>query len=253
VPNKLKQIWAQGGLALNGWLHIPSGFSAELMAKAGWDSVTVDLQHGLQDYMSMVHCFQAMQPHPIVPIARVPSNEPGIIGKVLDAGAYGVICPMVNTPEQARAFISACRYPPVGTRSNGPVRAGIYGATTGYQQTANEEVLCIPMIETVEALNNLDAILDVPGIDAVYVGPTDLSFSLGLPPRMDTGEPRLIEAFQRILKATASRNIPACVHSMEPAYAKRMAALGFRLVTVGWDALYITAGARAAIEAMRGA
>lgn len=251
MPNKLKQIWGTGGVALNTWLHIPSGYSAELVAKAGWDSVTVDLQHGVQDYMSLVHCLQAMQAHPIVPLARVPSLEPGIVGKVLDAGAYGVICPMVNTPEQARAFVSYCRYPPAGTRSNGPVRAGIYGASTGYQQTANEEVLCIPMIETVEALENLDAILAVPGIDAVYVGPTDLSFSLGLPPRMDTGEPRLLEAFKRILEATTKRNIPACVHCMEPAYAKRMTALGFRLVTVGWDSLYVASGARAAVVAMR--
>jgi 4-hydroxy-2-oxoheptanedioate aldolase len=251
VPNKLKQIWASGGVALNGWLHIPSGFSAELVAKAGWDSVTVDLQHGVQDYMSLVHCFQAMQPHSIVPLARVPSNEPGIIGKVMDAGAYGVICPLVNTAEQARAFISSCKYPPVGTRSNGPVRAGIYGASTGYQQTANDEVLCIPMIETVEALDNLDAILAVPGIDAVYVGPTDLSFSLGLPPKMDQEEPRLFQAYQRILDATSKRNIPVCVHCMEPAYAKRMIAKGFRLVTVGWDSLYVAAGARAAVEAMR--
>jgi 4-hydroxy-2-oxoheptanedioate aldolase len=251
VPNKLKQIWASGGVALNGWLHIPSGFSAELVAKAGWDSVTVDLQHGVQDYMSLVHCFQAMQAHPIVPLARVPSNEPGIIGKVMDAGAYGVICPMVNTAEQARAFISSCKYPPVGTRSNGPVRAGIYGPSTGYQQTANDEVLCIPMIETVEALNNLDAILAVPGIDAVYVGPSDLSFSLGLPPRMDQEEPRVLQAYQRILDATSKRNIPAGVHCMEPAYAKRMIAMGYRLVTVGWDSLYLGAGARAAVAAMR--
>jgi 4-hydroxy-2-oxoheptanedioate aldolase len=238
-------------VALNGWLHIPSGFSAELVAKAGWDSVTVDLQHGVQDYMSLVHCFQAMQAHPIVPLARVPSNEPGIIGKVMDAGAYGVICPMVNTAEQARAFISSCKYPPVGTRSNGPVRAGIYGASTGYQQTANDKVLCIPMIETVEALDNLDAILAVPGIDAVYVGPSDLSFSLGLPPRMDQEEPRVLQAYQRILDATSKRNIPAGVHCMEPAYAKRMIAMGFRLVTVGWDSLYLGAGARAAVAAMR--
>src|SRR5277367_5845442 len=123
--NKLLERWKAGKAAVNGWLAIPSGFSAEVMAQCGWDSVTVDLQHGVQDYMSMVHCFQAMAAHPVVPLARVPSLEPGIVGKVLDAGAYGVICPMVNTAEQARAFVSYCRYPPVGVRSNGPVRAGI--------------------------------------------------------------------------------------------------------------------------------
>jgi 4-hydroxy-2-oxoheptanedioate aldolase len=251
MPNKLKQIWQGGGASLNGWLHIPSGFSAELMAKAGFDSITVDLQHGVQDYMTMVHCFQAMQAHPVVPIARVPWNEPGIIGKVLDAGAYGVICPMVNTPEQARAFITSCKYPPIGARSNGPVRAGLYHAPGGYQKIANDEVLCLPMIETAEALTNLEAILDVPGIDAVYIGPTDLAFSLGLTPKMDHEDAQILKIYERIISETAKRNITACMHCMDPRYAKRMIAMGFKLVTVGWDALYVTTGARAAIAAVR--
>ena len=109
--NKIKQIWQGGGAAVNGWLAIPDGFAAETMAQAGWDSVTVDLQHGVQDYMSMVRCFQAMQVHPVVPMVRVPWNEPGIIGKVLDAGAYGVICPMINTVAEAKALVSYCNYP----------------------------------------------------------------------------------------------------------------------------------------------
>jgi 4-hydroxy-2-oxoheptanedioate aldolase len=252
MPNKLKQIWASGGAALNGWLHIPSGFSAELVAKAGWDSVTVDLQHGVQDYMSLVQCFQAIHPHSVVPLARVPSLEPGIVGKVLDAGAYGVICPMVNTADQARAFVSYCRYPPVGARSNGPIRHGVYMPIPTYQQTANEDVLCIPMIETVEALENLEAILAVPGIDAVYIGPTDMCFSLGIPPRVDQDDPRLLQAFQRVVDAAAKRNIPACMHCLEPAYAKRMMAMGFKLVTVGWDSIFLANAARAAVVATRG-
>ena len=252
MANKLKQIWASGGAALNAWLHIPSGFSAELVAKAGWDSVTVDLQHGVQDYMSLVQCFQAIYPHSLVPLARVPSLEPGIVGKVLDAGAYGVICPMVNTADQARAFVSYCRYPPVGARSNGPIRHGVYMPIPTYQQTANEDVLCIPMIETVEALENLEAILAVPGIDAVYIGPTDMCFSLGIPPRVDQDDPRLLQAFQRVLDAAAKRNIPACMHCLEPAYAKRMIAMGFKLVTVGWDSIFLANAARAAVVATRG-
>src|ERR1700761_5435427 len=127
MPNKVKQAWAEGKATINGWLAIPTGFSAEIMAQAGWDSMTVDLQHGVQDYLSMVHCFQAIQPHGVVPMVRVPANEPGIIGKVLDAGAYGVICPMPNSVEDVKAFISYCRYPPIGQRSNGPIRAMIYG------------------------------------------------------------------------------------------------------------------------------
>ncbi|MGH7083129.1 MAG: HpcH/HpaI aldolase family protein, partial [Acetobacteraceae bacterium] len=139
MTNRVKQLWQEGKAAVNGWLAIPSGFSAEVMSKAGWDSLTVDIQHGVQDYQSMVACFQGMQANPVTPFVRVPWNEPGIIGKCLDGGAMGVICPMINTRAQAEAFVAACRYPPAGTRSNGPIRAGIYGEVGGYVKTANSE------------------------------------------------------------------------------------------------------------------
>src|SRR5947209_12175616 len=147
MPNKLKARIAAGKAAVNGWVAIPSGFSAEVMAQCGWDSVTVDLQHGVQDYLSMVHCFQAMQAHPVTPLARVPVNEFGIINKVLDAGAMGMICPMVNNRQEAESLVASCKYPPAGRRSNGPIRAAMYGEANNYQKTANAEVLVIPMIE----------------------------------------------------------------------------------------------------------
>ena len=253
MPNKLKQIWQSGGAAINGWLAIPNGFSAETMAQGGWDSVTVDLQHGVQDYMSMVQCFQAMQAHPVLPMVRVPWNEPGIVGKVLDAGAYGIICPMVNTVEQAKDFIDYCRYPPEGTRSNGPIRAGIYGVSTGYQKTANEEIVRIPMIETQEAVDNLEAILDVPGIDAVYIGPSDLGFSMGLIPVLDREEPQILAIYERIIKETAKRGIAACVHCATAAYAKRAVGMGFKLVTINNDSGLMLTAARAAVKEVRAA
>jgi len=251
VANKLKQLWQGGKPAVNGWLAIPSGFSAEVMAQAGWDSVTVDLQHGVQDYQSMVACFQAMQSHPVLPMVRVPWSEPGIVGKVLDAGAYGVICPMVNTADEARAFVSYCRYPPAGKRSNGPIRAGIYGVGTAYQSTANQEVLCLPMVETQEAVDNLDAILDVPGIDAVYIGPSDLGFSMGLPPVLDREEQVIMDIYGRILEGTRRRGLGACVHCGSPAYAARMIAMGFNLVTISNDSGLMLNAARAAVQAAR--
>ena len=244
--NKLKERWQQGKAAVNGWLAIPAAFSAELMAQCGWNSVTVDLQHGVQDYLSMVACFQAMQAAPVTPLVRVPWNEPGIIGKVLDAGAYGVICPMINTRAEAEAFVSACKYPPVGTRSNGPVRAAIYGGPT-YQQTANDEVLVLPMIETRTALDNLEAILDVPGIDAIYIGPSDLGFSLGLPPRLDREEPEVLRIYERLLQETGKRGIKAGVHCGAADYAVRMLKMGFRMVTVGSDAAFIAQRGRQAV------
>ena len=251
MPNKVKQLWAAGKPAVNGWLAIPSGFSAEVMAQAGWDSVTVDLQHGVQDYQTMVHCFQAMQVHPVLPMVRVPWNEPGIVGKVLDAGAYGVICPMVNTRAEAEAFVSYVRYPPAGKRSNGPIRAGIYGQGTTYQSTANDEILCIPMVETQEAVDNLEAILDVPGVDAVYVGPSDLGFSMGLPPILDREEPQIMAIYERVVAETRKRGLHACVHCLTPAYAARMIAMGFSLVTIGNDSGILLGAARAAVKATR--
>ncbi len=252
MANKIKQLWQSGAAAVNGWLAIPNGFSAETMAQAGWDSVTVDLQHGVQDYMSMVQCFQAMQAHPVLPMVRVPWNEPGIVGKVLDAGAYGVICPMVNTVEEAKAFVSYCRYPPAGARSNGPIRAGIYGVGTGYQKTANEEVLCIPMIETAEAVSNLEAILDVPGVDAVYIGPSDLGFSMGLVPILDREEPEVLKIYDRIVSETAKRGLAACVHCGSAAYAKRAIGMGFKLVTVNNDSGLLLTAAKRAVAEVRG-
>ncbi len=251
MPNAVKKLWHTGRVAVNGWLAIPSGFSAEVMAQAGWDSVTVDLQHGVQDYQTMVACFQAMQSHPVTPMVRVPWNEPGIIGKVLDAGAYGVICPMVNNKAEAAAFVAASRYPPVGKRSNGPIRAGIYGVSTSYQKTANDEVLCIPMIETQEAIDNIDAILDVPGIDGIYIGPSDLGFSMGLVPILDRDEPQILAAYEKVLAACKKRHIFPGIHCGTSAYANRAIGMGFRLVTVANDSGLMLTAARATVQGIR--
>ncbi len=251
MPNAVKKLWHGDRVAVNGWLAIPSGFSAEVMAQAGWDSVTVDMQHGVQDYQTMVACFQSMQSHPVTPMVRVPWNEPGIIGKVLDAGAYGVICPMVNTKAEAEAFVAACRYPPMGKRSNGPIRAGIYGVSTSYQATANEEVLCIPMIETQEAIDNIDAILDVPGIDGIYIGPSDLGFSMGLIPILDRDEPQILAAYDKVLAACKKRHIFPGIHCGGSTYANRAIGMGFRLVTVANDSTLMLIAARAAIKTIR--
>jgi 4-hydroxy-2-oxoheptanedioate aldolase len=253
MPNKVKQAWADGKRTVNGWLAIPSGFAAETMAQAGWDSLTVDLQHGVQDYHSMVACFQAMQVHPVLPMVRVPWNEPGIIGKVLDAGAYGVICPMINTSEEAEKFVSYCRYPPKGARSNGPIRAAIYGTAGTYQQTANDDIICMPMIETQQAIDNLPAILDVPGIDAVYIGPSDLAFSMGLVPALDREEPEILKIYETILAETSKRGQRAGIHCMKTDYARRMHAMGFNSVTIMNDSGILLTAARAAVASVRAA
>ena len=160
----------------------------------------------------------------------------------------GVICPMVNTKAEAEQFVAACKYPPAGRRSNGPLRAAMYGEASSYQKTANDEILVIPMIETEEALENLEAILDVPGIDMVYVGPSDLALSLGLNAAMDREEPNVLEMYQRVLRETSKRNLIAGLHNATSAYAARMIAMGFRFATISNDSGLM---ARAAIETVR--
>jgi 4-hydroxy-2-oxoheptanedioate aldolase len=251
MANRLKQIWSEGKAAVNGWLAIPSGFSAEVVAQCGFDTVTVDLQHGVQDYQSMVACFQAMQAHPVTPMARVPWNEPGIIGKVLDAGAMGVICPMINTAAEARAFVSYSKYPPEGARSNGPIRAGMYGDAGTYQTTANTECLSLVMIETREAVANLEAILDVPGVAGAYVGPSDLGFSHGLVPRMDREEPEMLAIFDRVIEAAEKRGLHAGLHCGTPEYAARAIGMGFRLVTLLNEVAYMRTALVAGLQHVR--
>jgi 4-hydroxy-2-oxoheptanedioate aldolase len=250
MPNRIKQIWAEGGTAIGGWLAIPSGYSAEVMAKAGYDALTVDLQHGVQDYQSLVACYQAITTQGPVPLVRVPWLEPGIVGKVLDAGAMGVICPMINTAEEARRLVSYMRYPPLGARSHGPIRAGMYGEAGTYYQTANDDVLCMPMIETEEAVDNIDAIVDVPGVDAVYIGPGDLGFSVGLAPRLDRDEPQIMKFYERILRACERRGIHAGLHNGSAAYAVRMMEMGFRFLVLGNDAGAMLRAARSDVAAV---
>ncbi|ABE40809.1 HpcH/HpaI aldolase [Rhodopseudomonas palustris BisB5] len=209
------------------------------------------IQHGVQDYQSMVACFQAMNGHPVTPMVRVPWNEPGIIGKVLDGGAYGVICPMVNTKEEAENFVQYCKYPPRGTRSNGPIRAGMYGAGGSYQDTANDETLCIPMIETRTAVENMEAILDVEGVAGVYVGPSDLGYSYGLVPKLDREEPEILKIYDKLLKECDKRGIYPGIHCSGPAGAAKNLAMGFKLVTLLNDSGIMATAAKAWVAETR--
>jgi 4-hydroxy-2-oxoheptanedioate aldolase len=184
-------------------------------------------------------------------MVRVPWNEPGIIGKVLDGGAWGVICPMVNTPAEAKALANACLYPPKGKRSNGPIRAAAYGEAGPYQSIANDEVLVIPMIETQEAIDNIDAILDVPGIGGIYVGPSDLGFSLGMKPMLDREEPEIFPIYEKLVKATGRRGQFAGIHNATGAYAARMIGMGFRFVTLANDSALMARAAREQIAITR--
>ena len=249
--NRLRTLWQADQAAVNGWLAIPSSFAAETMAHQGWDTLTIDLQHGLIDYQTMVTMLQAISSTATVPVVRVPWLEPGIVMKTLDAGAYGVICPMVNTREDAQKFVAWTNYAPRGSRSFGPVRALLY-AGADYPQRANETIVRFAMIETAQALDNLDAILSVEGLDAIYIGPSDLSLALGCRPVFDDVDPPVAQAIDHIVERARAHGVVAGVHNGLPEVALARVAKGFRFVTVGSDARLLAAGSQQALARMRG-
>ena len=250
--NRLRSLWAADQAAVNGWLAVPNGFSAEVMAHQGWDTLTIDLQHGVVDYQAMVGMLQAISTTATVPVVRVPWLEPGILMKTLDAGAYGVICPMVNTREDAQKLVAYTHYAPRGTRSFGPVRASLYGGAD-YAQHANDTVVVFAMIETAQALDNLDAILSVEGLDAVYVGPSDLSLSLGCRPVFDDVDPKAAEAIAHIAERAKAHGVKAGIHNGLPEVAQARIAMGYRFVTLGSDARILAAGSQQLLAPMRAA
>lgn len=248
--NRIRNIWKAGGAVVNGWLAIPAGFSAETMAHQGWDSLTIDMQHGVMDYQAAVNMLTAISTTATVPVVRVPWLEPGILMKMLDAGAYALICPMVNTPEDAEKLVAATHYPPRGYRSMGPIRATLYGGAD-YQKHANDTVVVFAMIETRQALDNLDAILAVKGLDAVYIGPADLSLALGCNPTFDDVDKPVAEAIDMILAKAKERGVVAGIHNGTPEAALKRIARGFQFVTIASDARLMAAGAQQVVAKMR--
>ncbi|MDJ0769359.1 MAG: aldolase/citrate lyase family protein [Ilumatobacter sp.] len=245
----LRETWAAGGETLGLWLSLPTTVSAEATALQPVDYVCIDTQHGAIDYQASVSMIQAIELGGGTPIVRVPWNEPGIIGKTLDAGAHGVIVPMVNDREQAEAVVRAARYVPDGARSWGPVMAAMRHADN--RSWAAETIAVIPMIETGEAVSNLDDILTVPGIDAIYVGPADLAISLGLGPAGNEGDPVFDGALETIVAACRRHGVVPGIHSTGALTPLRRAQ-GFRMITVTSDALAMRAGYASELAASQG-
>ena len=244
----LRQTWAQGSEAIGVWLSTTDSVVAEIAGATDADYVCIDTQHGAVDYLAAVPMIQGIELGGGIPIARVPWNEPGVIGKLLDAGCHGVIVPMVNDREQAEAVVRACRYAPDGTRSWGPTVTQLRHADN--RAWAADTIAVIPMIETVQALENLDAIVSTPGIDAVYVGPADLSISLGLAPGNNDGTPAFDEALDAIVAACTRRGVIPGIHA-SGTLAPRRREQGFRMITVASDVLAVRHGLRAELDAAR--
>lgn len=252
MDTRLHAVWRRGEAAVNGWCSIPSSVTAELVARQDYDSITVDLQHGLIDYQCALTMMQAINAAgDATVIARPPWLEPGIIMKLLDAGAWGILCPMVSTPADAEALVRACHYAPRGQRSVGPTRAMMLHGP-GYIQGANEVVVTLAMIETREALDNVEAIARTPELTGLYIGPSDLAQSLGHPIQVDPTGAEVMAAIERILAAAKAAGIKAGMHCMMPDYARQMARKGFDFVTLGNDVRMLSAELAARVGAFRG-
>jgi 4-hydroxy-2-oxoheptanedioate aldolase len=243
--NRVKELWQRGEPAFGAWLSIPSSLSCEAIARAGYDYVCLDLQHGLIDYPDAAEMLVAINSTAATPFVRVPANDFAAINRALDAGALGIIVPMIHSADEARRAVDACLYPPYGSRSYGPVRASItFGPD--YFAKANDMVMCVPMIETKDAVKDIEAIVSLPGVDAVYVGPNDLSLSLGQSPAADNdGAYKL--AYHEVAKQCEIAGVVAGIHANAGLVSKHRET-GFRMITISSDTGLLRRGAARDLE-----
>ena len=246
--NLLKEKMARGERTTNGWLAFGSSYAAEVMGHAGFDSVTVDCQHGMFDFNQALPMLQALSATPTVPIVRAPWNDTAVIMHLLDAGAYGVICPMINNREEAERLVGACRYAPAGMRSFGPARGILYGGAD-YFDHANNEILVFAMIETLDGIKHLDDILATPGLDGIYIGPNDLALVLGARPGTDLTDSRCIDTIAHILARAKAHQKFAGIFCADGQVGAIRRAQGFDLVTLSHEGNLLTTAAKAAIAA----
>jgi 4-hydroxy-2-oxoheptanedioate aldolase len=254
---RLRAKWEAGEPAFGLWAGIPTSFTAELGAAAGYDYVCVDLQHGVSDEHTMVSMFQATQAAGSVPMARLAWNEPWLIMRALDLGAVGVIVPLIDNAHEARRAVESCRYPPHGRRSYGPVRAEMVFGSTAPEEVGGD-ALCFAMIETRDGLENLDEIAATPGLDGLYIGPSDLALALGLSPGAVTSElgpdrKALADAIERVRAVCDANGLIAGMHCGSGVAAEHYASSGFRLITVAVDTNLYKATIRHELGVARGA
>ncbi len=250
ILNPLRRVWSKNRTALNAWVAVPSILSAEAMASAGWDAMTVDMQHGTADYADLLRLLPIIEKSGAAPMVRVPWVDEAHIMRALDAGALGIIAPMIQNAADAERLVSACHYPPQGGRSFGPVRARLAWGND-YPARANEELVVLAMIETAEAVDDLENILAVPGLTGVYIGPADLSAAHGHTPGFDPTEPEIVELIEHIRSRTAKAGLKCCLHCGTPSYAREAEAKGMEMVTISSDARFVEAGAKQVIAEFR--
>lgn len=241
--------WQAGETTFGVWCSMTSPLAAEALSRSGYDWVCVDMQHGLADYTQACEMIRAIDLGGAAPIVRVPWNEHGIIARMLDAGAMGIIVPMIQSVADARHAVEAALYPPMGRRSFGPLRAALRDGP-GYFAGANARVAVLPMIETVDALAAVDDILAVPGVAGAFVGPMDLSIALGLSPADNDGTPIFDNALASVVAACRKHKKAACVFSNAKVAPTRIAQ-GFQMISLTTDFGAMTTAARTDLASVK--
>lgn len=237
----LRQKWNSGQTVFNFFLTEPSPFNAEQYATLGFETLTLDLQHSLIEDTQILNMVQAIKAGGSLAMARLKWNRPELVMKALDYGIPVLICPMIDRAQEAASFVKAAKYPPLGNRSFGPVRAGL---EDNYFAEANQETLTFAMIETAGAANDLEAIAATPGLDGLYIGPFDLSVSLGLEQKADFSDPELQAVIDQVLQVCQKHGLYSAIFSTQIKDAQAMAQKGFNLVTCGTDGLLLQEGAK---------
>ena len=241
--NKTLRAWQAGEQTVGGWFSLNNVHVAEAMSSMGFSWLCLDLQHGLIEDSDMKHMLPALSTGSATPFVRVSWNNPHQIMRALDAGAFGVIVPMINSAEDARNAVASCRYPPDGIRSFGPLRAGLVGGRD-YPLQANKEIACIGMIETAEGIKNLDEIVNTPGLDGIYIGPSDLALAIGLPAIGDNDNPEHQAVVEKIRVATRNAGIAIGIHTSSAQFCKKYLDQGFQFVNLGTDFGFLARAAR---------
>jgi 2-keto-3-deoxy-L-rhamnonate aldolase RhmA len=239
APSRLQAALSGKERVWGGWVVGPTVIGPEEFARAGYDYVGFDTQHGYLDDADVALMLLRLEHLPIATAVRLPSADPAPIGRVFDAGADAVIIAMVESPDQVAAAVAATRYAPAGVRSFGPLRAGLGNQTAALEARASVYV----MIETAAALSALDEICAVPGLSGVYVGPADLAISLGYDPADSTSAPAMVDTICHIQRVAAATGLVAGIHANDGKTGRRMAASGFRMITLASEALALRRGA----------
>jgi len=245
--NRVKELWREGKATVGTWLTLGSPNVAEFIAHVGFDWVVVDTEHGATDIKTTQTILQVISATDTVPMVRVAWNDPMLIKCTLDTGAYGLVIPMVNSREEAIRAVQAARFPPVGIRSVSPGRNVLY-AGVDYLEHANEEVAIIVQIEHIDAVNRIDEILSVEGLDAYFIGPMYLAASMGVKLELDTTDPRHVEAVNKVLAAGKRHHIPGGIFVGSPEAVNQRIAQGFQFIALSSDADFLMNTASAAFN-----